>query len=315
MIQGINASEERFLAALDRINAQFDSAQRQIDTGLRVSQVSDAPDQVSNILVARAQLDQTVQIEANLGRAKTETDTAEQALENAVQMVQRANQLGAQGATGTQPPAQRAAIGVEVGSILQELVEVAGTTCDGRYVFSGDSDQVAPYAIDASQPNGVSAYAGSPATRQIMDSSGTLFPISQTAQDIFDNAAPASNIFAAVHSLQAALTNGPAANDPNYQADYSAQTTAINAAMGNLATASDHLNAEVAFYGTVQDRIAQATNSASQFELGQRTELSSMQDADVAAAAVQLTQAQTEIQAAMEAQVKQPTTSLFNYLA
>ncbi len=126
----------------------MEAAQRKVSTGLRMQSVSDDPDQVSPLLQARADLAATTQTQANLSRVKTGVDAAEQALEQSVSMVERARTLGAQGVTGTATAESRQALADELGSILENLVGLSRTTVEGRYVFSGDSDQQAPYSID-----------------------------------------------------------------------------------------------------------------------------------------------------------------------
>jgi flagellar hook-associated protein 3 FlgL len=163
-----------------------------------VETVSDQPDQLGSLLVDRAQFDQTQQIGANLGRAKTEVDTAERALQNAVKTLETALTAGVQAATGTVTVAQRNTIAVTVSGALEQLVALAGTTVEGRYVFSGDNYDTLPYTVDLTQPNGVSAYGGGQATREIMHPSGYRFAISRSADQIFDDPAGAS-VFAAVN--------------------------------------------------------------------------------------------------------------------
>jgi len=92
-------------------------------------------------------------VDANLGRVKTEVDSAETALRSAITLVVRAQTLGAQGANGTASAQDRIVIAGEIGAILQRLVGVADTSVEGRYVFSGDADQQSPYAIDLTQTN------------------------------------------------------------------------------------------------------------------------------------------------------------------
>src|SRR5512134_3641391 len=116
----IDSSAQRFLAALARIDQRAEQAQRQIGSGKKLAAASDGPDLVGSVLAARARLEEMLQIGANLGRAKTEVDTAEQALETAVKVLERINQLAVQGATETQAPAQRRTIGNEVGMLLEQ---------------------------------------------------------------------------------------------------------------------------------------------------------------------------------------------------
>lgn len=314
MMIGVDSAANSFLVSLSQINSIISKDNDEISSGLSVSNVSDDPSAVSDILATNADLAQTDQVVSNLDAATAETNTAEQALQSAVLMLQNVNQLGTQGANSTMAPAQREVLGQQVGAILDQLVEVAATQSNGRFVFSGDSDQTPPYTADPSQPNGVSAYTGSPSTREIMDASGALFPISQSGQDIFDNSAPGASVFAAVNALQTALDNGPATGDPTYQTDYDTQTTAIDTAMTSLQTATDSMNSSLAFYGNAQDRITSATDIANQLEVTQKTELSNLQDADVATVATELTQAETQQQAMLSAEAQLPKKTLFDYL-
>jgi flagellar hook-associated protein 3 FlgL len=311
-----DAATDRFLMALNAITARADRAQRQIGSGLKISSVSDEPDQITTLLTARAELDQTTQILANLGRAKAEVDTAEQALEVAVSGVEHALVSGAQGATSTQTPAQRATIAADVAATLEHLVAIAGTTVESRHVFSGDDYDAIPYAVDLTQPNGVTAYAGGAATREMLHPSGLRFSIAKSAEEIFDNSAPGASVFGALNALRLALEDGPtvAVGDPDYEAQFQAQTSAIDAALLNLRSAQTHLGNMLSYYGSVQNRVAEATETGHKLKLRGETTLSGIQDADITEAALELAQATTQRDAALAARARQGLRSLFDYL-
>ena len=74
------------------------------------------------------------------------------------------------------------------------------------------------------------------------------------------------------------------------------------------------MNQQLAFYGVVQNNVADATNSAQTLEVNQRTQLSSLTDADITTDAIELTQANTQRDAALSARAKLPTNTLFDYL-
>jgi len=314
MISGLNAASDRFLAALARITARADRAQRQIGSGKKLETASDQPDEVSRLLIARGQLEQTLQLKTNLGRAKAEVDTAERALQTAVKVLERVNTIGAQGATATQTPTQRTIIAVEVQAALEQMVNVAATTVEGRHIFSGDDYRNAPYALDLTQPNGVSAYAGSAATREIMHPSGTRFTISRSADQIFDSAG--ASVFAAINNLRIALQAVPTVSpgDPDYNAQYEAQTAAISTALLDVKKAQDHLSAELSHYGTIQNRIEEALETANKLKLRQETELSEIEDADAIEAIIQLNEAQTHKEVALASHARTAGRSLFDYL-
>ena len=300
MIRALNVSSERFLSHLSQIQKRLEAAQREISSGRKLATPSDDPDHVSAVLQARADLEQVRQIRKDLSRVKAEVDTAEQALQETALLLDRVKTLGAQGINGTQTAATRGMIAVELEVIFGQLVNIARSSVDGRFIFSGDSDQAPPYTVDLTQPNGVSAYAGSAATRQTRHPSGTTFSIARTAQDIFDSANPGSSIFAAVNSLRAALQNN----------DEAAMATAI----GNVNGAANHLNQVLASYGSGQNQVQEALNVSSNLEVTLQSELSVIQDADLAAAILELQQGQTAQEAALTSRAQLPRGSLFDYL-
>ncbi len=316
MITGLNASAERFLVALARISERVSRAERQITSGRRIESASDEPDQVSGLLIARAQLEQTIQIRTNLGRAKAEADTAEQAVATAAKLLQRVNTLAVQGATSSQTPTQRMIIAQEVGAALDQMVNIASTQVEGRYIFSGDDYRNAPYSADPAGPHGVSAYAGSPATREIMHPSGTRFVISRSADAIFDNPAPGASVFAAMNNLRIALEAVPTASegDPAYNVQFEAQTAAIRDALAGVRSAQDHLGSELSHYGTIQNRIAEAVETARKLELRQKSELSAIEDTDVTQAALELSQASAHKEVVLASHARTAGRSLFDYL-
>src|SRR5579884_2989422 len=151
MITSLDPSTQQFLNNLANINQEMQQAQMQLSTGMRVNQASDAPDQISAILQARASLSQTQAINTNLGRVNTEVNTAEQALQSAVQLFDQAQTIGAAGNTSTATASSRAALAQEINTLLQQMTGLANTSLGGRYIFAGDQDQQQPYTIDVTQ--------------------------------------------------------------------------------------------------------------------------------------------------------------------
>ena len=89
MLSSLDPSAQQFLNELNRIGDRMGRAQRQVTTGRRVTQLSDAPEAVPLILAARANGSTNQQILSNLGRVKAEADAGEQALQSAVQILEQ----------------------------------------------------------------------------------------------------------------------------------------------------------------------------------------------------------------------------------
>lgn len=301
MISRLDSSSEQFLNALGGTQRKLNQAQLELTSGKRLNTISDDPDQISSLLQSRAELGNSVQTKSDLGRVKTEVDTAESVMATAVTLVEHARVLAAQGATGTSSAATRKNLADQLGDVMKQLVSVANTTVEGRSIFSGDSDQVAAYNIDLTQPVPTGTFLGTAATREIRHPNGTQFAVSKTAQEIFDSANPNENIFASINAIRVALQS-------NDQA-------AIDAALPNLDTAGVFLNQQHAFYGSVQSQVNDGITYADKDQIRLAAKISSIEDADATQAALELNRAILQQNAALQSRGKMPRTSLFDFLA
>jgi flagellar hook-associated protein 3 FlgL len=306
MIPPLKGTTEKYLADLGRIQANMDTAQRQVSSGLRVSSASDDPGALNTILQLQADISANRQVQANFDQMTSELNSADTGLQAAIQMMDRAVALATQ-AIGPAATAQsRATMADEVGSLQQQMVGISQSIVNGRYIFSGDQDSKPSYVLDATQPNGVRQVASAASTRVIHDVNGTSISVAKTAAEMFDARNPdgtpaASNVFAALGSLLTALNSNDGAG--------------IQSSAAALKSADDHLNLQLAFYGATATRVSQAQDLAKKFLVEQQSELSSTRDADLTAAAIQLSQATTQQQASLTAQAKISKLSLFDFLA
>jgi flagellar hook-associated protein 3 FlgL len=299
MISSLRTSDERFLNTLSQINNRLAKAQQQSASGKRLLDVSDDPDQVTSLLTARASLARVQQVQTNLGRIKTETDAAEVAISNSVKIMERARVLATQGLNGTQTAESRAAIASEVNNLVQQLANASNTYVNGRFIFSGDSDQTQTFLYTAN-PQSISAYQGAPATRLALHTAGNTFVVSKDGEEIFANADPTKNAFAALASLAAALT----ANDP----------AAISQAMSDMTSSDNHLNQMLAWYGAAQNRVAEAIDTANKTEISLKAEIGQAEDADMSEVLLEMQRAAFQQEVALSSRAQVPQKSLFDYL-
>jgi flagellar hook-associated protein 3 FlgL len=301
MISSLNPSSQQFLNNLSQINQQMQQAETQLSTGLSVNQASDAPGKIPSILEAQASLSSTTQINTDIAQTNTEVNSGEQAMESAVSLFDQVQTLGTEGDTSTSTASSNAELSRQVGSILQQMVGLANTQMGGRYIFAGDSDQVEPYSIDMTQnPPVVSSYQGSATTRVAQSPDGSTFPVALTAQTIFDSSDASSNAFSSIQNLATALNN----ND----------TAGVQTAVAGLSNVSAYLNQQLAFYGTTQQTVQNATTYGQTLQTQLQTQVGTLEDADSAAAIEQMTEAQTQDQAALQSEALMPRTTLFNFL-
>lgn len=301
----VNPATNLFLQGVDQIQQRISKANQEITSGLRINTASDAPDDLATVLQLRVDQRQNDQMKTNLGLAQTDAQSADNVLASAINLLNSATQLGAEGANSTATTETRASLAQQIQSIQEQMVSLSQTQVQGRFIFSGDQDSSPTYQFDLNSANSVDQLSNAVSTRQVQDPAGGSFAVSQTAQQIFDNrnndgSYASDNVFAALNSLRTALLN----NDQ----------TGITNGIGSVKLASTHLNTVQAFYGTVENRISNGTTYASNFDTQVQTELSSVEDADVTSDAMVLTQANTQLQAAFASQGKMPTQTLFSFL-
>jgi len=305
MISNLSPTSQLLLADMSRIQQQLTDANLEVSSGRKLNVASDSPADVQPVLQLRAEQARNKQIQSNLTQAQTEATSADSALSKAITLLDNAVSLGSQGASDTQTAATRQTIAQQVESVLEEMVSYSQTQVQGRYIFSGDQSQNPTYQVDLMASNGIDQLSQAPATQRVEDPAGGSFAASKTAAEIFDDTNPdgtpaADNVFAALNSLRTALLN----NDQ----------PGIASAVTALQSASDHLNNMEEFYGTVENRIQDATTFANSYDSKLTQQLSDKQDADVTSAAMALTQAGTAMQASMTMQGKTPHSTLFDFL-
>ena len=202
------------------------------------------------------------------------------------------------------------AAGITSVSAVVDQTQAGAISFQGSTNFSVSDDHAASgaYVLDGNSvaSNGVDRLTTQKVTSQIDLGDHTSIAVGQTAQGLFDHRnadgslAP-DNVFAALNSLRMALTD----ND----------TAGIAAAQTSLQTASQYLNAQDVFYGATENRLDAAVNQLNTENVSLQQQISSLRDTNTVQAAETLTAAETQDQAALDAEGKFSQTSLFNYLA
>lgn len=301
MFNTVSTATNLFLANLSNLEQRLTTSQLQLTSGLRINNVSDAPDQVGQMLQLKADISRNNQIKTNLTTVQAEVNSAESAINTAGLLMDKAVQLASQGNNTTTTVDQRKLLATQVEAIMTQMVNLANTKFENRYIFSGNNDQVQPYAgVDLTQPNGVGTYQGSSNNKQVEGSNGSNLTVSLTAAQIFDGGGATTSVFQVLTSLYNDLMTNNTAN--------------LSTDSANLSTASGYLSAQQAQYGNFQNQITDALTYQGQLDTQFKAQLSAVQDADPIAAATALTQGETSLQAALQAEAAMPKKSLFDYI-
>jgi flagellar hook-associated protein 3 FlgL len=305
-ITPLSAGTSWFLNGISNLQSQQTQVESELSSGYRVQDASDSPGQTPELIDLGSSLAAVQNYQTNLTRVQAEASTADQSIGSAISLIQSATTLGTQGANTTSSASERQTLATQVQAIQQQIVSVANTNVEGRYIFGGDQDQTAPYQYDASSVTGVDQLQTSAATRLVKGTQGQPVYQALTAQQIFDPVdasgnPTANNAFSALQSLVTALN----AND----------TAGIATAITSLNTVSTYVNQQQAYYGSAEQTLTTEQTSASNSATALQVQIGNIRDTDVTQAATELTQLSTDESAAYGAQAAIPTKTLFDYIA
>ena len=283
------------LSSLDRSLQQQNNDLIELSSGRRVNTPSDDPAAAAQLIQNLDQVARTDSFQSGAGTINGQLQTADSTLSSVVTALQRAMTLGIEGANGTLSDSNRAAVAAELQGIQNQLVSLANTSYQGKYIFSGTA-QIQPYVADTTAPSGV-RYDGNAGVNTVAIGTGYNLQVNLPGSQLFS--APQGDVFQAMHDLIFAITSN----------------NGIEAAADEVSTAFNYVTGQRVFYGNGMNQItAQQT-----FLNSTQTQLASQQNtlvgADIAAVASDLVNTETARTAALSAIGRQPPVSLFDYLA
>jgi flagellar hook-associated protein 3 FlgL len=172
------------LTNLENIRARRQKATAEISTGLRIRRPSDGPVEAGGVVQTLSALESLSQFQTSLQAVGDQLRAADAVLNQAVDLVTRANTLASQAVNFNQTAATRAGISVEIEGIIQNLITIANTEFGGKFLFSGLAEDTRPFVRDPSSPDGV-VYRGDLGRRTVAFPGGTETPASLDGVSIF----------------------------------------------------------------------------------------------------------------------------------
>jgi flagellar hook-associated protein 3 FlgL len=283
------------LAGLQSSASRLASLQSQLSSGRKITKPSDDPAGTVSALEARSQLAQTNQYSANatdgLGWL-SEVDSTMSSVNLALQSARTTTLQGLN--SGGNDSTANAALAKQIDAIKSTVLGLANTSYQGRPLFGGTT--AGAVAFDAT-----GAYVGNSGTVTRTIGNNDNVPVTAVGTDVFGTGT--SSLFSVLSKISTDLT----ANAPTQQADLQSDLSSLDAAMSTVST-------QQAFAGANYDRIetVQKTSSATALQL--TTQLSGLQDIDIADMAVQVSSANIAYQAALQTTANIHQTSLLDFL-
>lgn len=242
----------QLLLNLNRNARTMNDTQLQLSSGRKINKPSDDPVGITYSLRYRAELSSNEQYTKNVDSALSWLDFNDTVLGQAGDVVQKIRELTVQASTGTNPQSALDSINAEVMQLKEQLVDIANSTLNGKYIFNGEQYTTKPYdfAKGADGTYDVSkAITTDTGQIQFIVGEGVRLPISTTGNDVFGNTGDADNLFAIINNLSAGLKAGDLTA-------ISGQLDVIDTRMESILTARSEIGAKTNRVELMQERLS-----------------------------------------------------------
>lgn len=280
---------------LNNITDKMNRANNVVASGKRILNLSDDPVGLTQVLNIKSSLIEIEQMGRNISFGKSWLTTAESALNHANDLISDTRALCVQMATATTGEAERASAAETVQNTLEEMISLANTDSNGRYVFAGSKTDTAPFAQDGT-------YSGDGKAFTVKIGRDATVAVGFDGESVFQpsGAGSADDLFQTMSDLKTALQN----NNVN----------GIETAMTKLNNHFDHVLTKISDVGSktvrmeIKERIFQDTT------ITNTERLSKIEDADITEAIIELKATELAYQAALSSSTKLMQLSLVDYV-
>ncbi len=269
-------------------------SQAELASGKRINNYSDAPADASSTLRLRAEESDWTSYAKAADDGVAWLNTQDAALQDASTLLRRARELTLSGAQSTNSPIEREAIAAELDGIKTQLATIANTSYQGQKVFAG-------FAANAVvNVAGNWTWAGDANAVQRRVSPELLVQVNGDGSSIFGFSG-GTNVFAALTTIADHVRTG------NVGALGTTDIGLIDAADANVMSG-------LAATGARTNLIESAKTTGSTQIAVLKDARSSIEDVDVAAAALDMKLAESGYQAALAAAARLSLPSLLDFL-
>jgi len=253
-------------AQLMRQTEQMAKTQERIVTGKRINRASDDPAGMSSALSYRKTIASLEQYNDNIANGKLHIDTVDNLLDMVTGMLREAKEVAFDTA-----PDMRTELAADVAALRDQVLQMANYQIDGKYIFSGDTTNTAPYT------SATWLYNGDAGTKDVII--GENLSVNMTADGRAIFGPDGNNVFDIMNALEAALL----LPDP----------VAIENQIAQLESATDRIDTVRAQNAGVYKRLEATENHYAYFKVNVQEMLSKTEDADISEAIINFQVQQT----------------------
>jgi flagellar hook-associated protein 3 FlgL len=308
-----NAYTDSMLNQFNLLTAQQQNLQSQVSTGLSVSAPSDNPTAMENTLDYLANQSTQTQYGTNIATLQTRATSVDGVLQSLQTISSRAGEIATSAGSATNSQSDLNNYADEVNTLINQVVNAANTKdpSTGKYLFGGTASGTAPFTTTTDANGDVTAvtYNGNSTVNQAQIGAGMTAAVDVPGvnttgtgpRGLITDSQSGADFLNHLISLRNDLTAG--------------NTTAVTGTdTANLQKDENNISYQVANNGVVQNQLTAAASFATSNGQNLSQMITNSSSANLMTTLVQLNQAQTSYQAALQSGAKIMQLSLLNYI-
>jgi len=267
----------------------LDKYETQMATGRKLLKPSDDPVGTSRSLKARIDLARNEQYSKNADDAVSWLDMTESSLAELNNVLQRAREIAVQGANGTLSDEDKQKIAEEIEQLKQHVLQVGNNKYADRYIFAGTNTSIKPFDDDGKYNGNDGAI------------SYNLGPANALQVNITGNDVNITGIYNVLDNIRKGL-------EGDTSIDLSSQ-------IGEIEGLSDNVLEQRATVGAKSNRAELVQNRLSDDNVTFNKLLGNIEDVDIAAVAIRISELRAVYQASLLSAAKIIQPSLADFLS
>ena len=282
-----------FLTNLQDIRGRLFKHNLELSTGKSLNRPSDDPQASARVLRIRDQASRIHQYSRNIERARVTLSSSDGALATVVEFATDVSEKLTRGLNEILSQVDLDALATEIDEILASVLHVAGTSVDGKRLFSGSNLFTDPLALVGS----TYVYQGDGVAQIVEIADNRLIQTNVIGSDVFTE--PSSDLVNTIKQAAEALRI--------------ADTTTAAALLSKLNTGIAAVDSARIQVGVTLRQLDSTHEELNQQLLFLTQEISTLEDADLAQTISALNLDETALSAALEAGSRLPRLSLFDF--
>lgn len=309
IIRSAGNNRESMLNAITTQQNKLYELYNKINLNQKFTNISENPIDASDVLRINKQLAEIEAYSKNIADANTQIQAQDEIFSTIVEKMQRINDLAIQAANTPSGETGFKACAIEIEQLTENIIDLANTQYDGKYIFSGTNVTTSPFKMNddgsityAGTPN--DHYAGYERTFEISD--GVKIEVNSAGDKIFGTYDPndptkCSGLFGTLGKLNEIMSGD-------------VDNTAVSEMLGDIQGSIKHISEIQATHSITVNKLTLTTELLDNSELNLTSRKAELTEIDLPSAISKLSAQNYALQASMQAYSMISNQSLLDYI-